>query len=253
MNIRTIIADGSKPSRSRLKTLLNDPEIEIVGEASSGREAVTLIEGSDANLVFLDVEMPEMGGFEVIESVGPGNMPITIIMTERQEFAVEAFERNAVDYLLKPFDKTRVSRSLQYAKEQIKPQIASHELADKLSFALTQIAPSPKYLKRLIVKHRNRTILVPVELINWIAASGNYIQIHTGGETHLVRNSISSVESELDPSKFVRIHRSRIVNIDRVRALRPLSNGDQIIMLDDGTELALSRTYHKGLLAAACT
>ncbi len=251
MNIRTIIADGSTPSRRRLKTLLDNTEIEIVGEASSGIEAVSIIGNTRADLVFLDIEMPEMNGFDVIERVGVGKMPITIIMTANEEFAVEAFEKNAADYLLKPLDKERLSRSLDHVKVQMLPRVEPEEVAEKLNRALSEVKPaSPRYLKRLTVRNRDRTVVVPIESIDWIASAGNYVEIHAGGETHIVRDSLFGLESRLDPERFVRIHRSRIVNVERVGSLRPLSNGDQIVALNDGTELNLSRTYHQNLMLA---
>lgn len=249
MKIRTIIVDDVELARERVKILLDDEEIEIVGEASNGREAVELIRKLKPDLVFLDIQMPKTDGFEVIEQIGVENMPAVIFVTAYDEFALRAFDVNAVDYLLKPFDEERLRTALERAKQQISREIPAAEIEEKLRLLISEIKPEQKYLKRIPVKQNRGTTLVLTEEIDWIAAAGHYLELHTGRQTYLIREKISDFETKLDPDNFVRIHRSIIINIDRIKSLHPLFNGDHLIVLQDGTELNLSRTYHEKLMS----
>jgi two-component system LytT family response regulator len=249
MGIKAIIVDDVDLARQRIRMLLDDEEIEIVGEAANGRQAIGLIQELQPDLVFLDIQMPKIGGFEVIEQVGVENMPAVIFVTAYDEFALQAFEINAVDYLLKPFDKDRLKVAVQRAKREIGHEIPSAEIEERLRRLISEIRGTPKYLKRIPVKQKDGTTLVSVNDIDWIAASGPYLELHTELKTYLVREKISEVEIKLDPERFARIHRSIILNIDRVKTLHPLFNGDHLIILKDGTELNLSRTYHKRLIS----
>ena len=248
MSIRTIIVDDVELARERIKILLDDEEIEIVAECENGREAIETIRDLKPDLVFLDVQMPKIGGFEVIETIGAGKMPTVIFVTAYDEFALRAFEVNAIDYLLKPFDQERLVKAVERAKKEIKKQEPSNDIEEKLRNLLKEVKTEPQYLRRIPVKTSLGTILVLTEEIDWIASSGHYLEIHAGRETHLIREKLSQLETRLDPKDFVRIHRSTIVNLDRIKSFHPLFGGDQIIILKDGQELTLSRTYYDKLL-----
>ncbi len=248
LKIRTIIVDDVELARERVKILLDgDEEIEIVGEASNGREAAELIRNMNPDLVFLDIQMPKVSGFEVIEQIGVENMPAVVFVTAYDEFALKAFDTGAVDYLLKPFDKERLKKALKRAKREIRREIPASEIEEKLRRLLAEIKPPPKYLKRIPVKQIDGTTLVLTEEIDWIAAAGHYLELHAQGKTYLIREKISEIETKLDPENFVRIHRSIILNIDRVKSLHPMFNGDHLVVLQNGTKLNLSRTYNEKL------
>lgn len=251
MKIRTIIVDDVELARARVKILLDDDEeIEIIGEAANGREAVELIRNLKPDLVFLDIQMPKTDGFDVIETIGVKNMPSVVFVTAFDEFALRAFDTGAVDYLLKPFNEERLKTAVTRAKREIRREIPAGEIEEKLHRLLAEIKQPPKYLKRIPVKQKDGMILVLTEDIDWIAAAGHYLELHTEQKTYLIREKISDFETKLDPENFVRIHRSIILNIDRIKSLHPLFNGDHLVILQDGTELNLSRTYHEKLIAA---
>lgn len=248
MKLQTIIIDDVDLARERIKMLIaGDTEIEIVGECDSGNDAVAAILDLKPDLVFLDVQMPEMNGFEIVETVGAENMPATIFVTAYDKFALQAFEVNAVDYLVKPFDKERLTKAVERAKREIAQQ-KPDDLKERLKLLLQEVQTERKYIKRIPIKSANGTILLAVEDVDWINAAGHYVELHAGSDTHLVRQQITLLEQKLDPEKFTRIHRSSIVNIDRIKSLHPLFNGDHLIILRDGTELNLSRTYHEKLI-----
>ena len=248
MSIRAIIVDDVELARERVKILLEDPEVEVVAECANGREAVEAVRDLKPDLVFLDVQMPEVGGFEVVEAVGVEEMPAVIFVTAYDEYALRAFEVNAVDYLLKPFDQRRLNKAVERAKREIRRQTPAGEVEERLRRLLKEVRPEPKYLRRIPVKSSRDTTFVLAEKIDWIGAAGHYLELHVGGETHLIREQLSRLEAKLDPEKFARVHRSAIVNLDRVKSLQPLFNGDHVIVLHDGRELNLSRTYHEKLL-----
>jgi two-component system LytT family response regulator len=192
--------------------------------------------------------MPQIGGFEVIETIGAEKMPTVIFVTAYDEFALRAFEVNAIDYLLKPFDEERLTKAIRRAKREIKKQLPLDDIEKKLRNLLNQVKTEPEYLRRIPVKSPRGTTLVLTEEIDWIASAGHYLELHAGRDTHLIREKLSQLEAKLDPKNFMRIHRSTIVNLDRVKSLHPLFNGDQLIILKDGQELNLSRTYYEKLM-----
>ncbi|HEX8249410.1 MAG TPA: LytTR family DNA-binding domain-containing protein [Pyrinomonadaceae bacterium] len=248
MSIRTIIVDDVDLARERIKILLDDAEIEIVGECANGREAIEAILDLQPDLVFLDVQMPQIGGFDVIETIGVEKMPAVIFVTAYDEFALRAFEINAVDYLLKPFDEERLKKAVERARREIQRKEPANEIEERLRRLLKEVKTEPKYLKRIPVKSSRGTTLVLTEEIDWINSAGHYLEIHAGRETHLIRERLSQIEQRLDPEIFVRVHRSIIVNLDRIKSLHPLFNGDHLIILQNGQELHLSRTYHEKLM-----
>jgi two-component system LytT family response regulator len=248
MKIRTLIVDDMMLARERIRMfLVNDPEIEIVGECADGDEVVEEIKNLKPDLVFLDVQMPGLDGFGVIEKIGIEQMPVVVFVTAYDEFAIKAFEVSALDYLLKPFEEEQLIRAVKRAKREVQKRQAN-DLNDHLRQLLATVKPEAKYLKRLIVKSGTQTILVQTEDIDWIGAAGNYLELHVGRETHLVRERISQMEQKLDPEKFARIHRSTIVNLDRVKTLKHLFNGDHLTILSDDTKLNMSRTFYEKLI-----
>lgn len=249
MSIKTIIVDDVELARERIRILLDDDEIEIVGEATNGREAIKAIKDLQPDLVFLDIQMPKIGGFEVIETIGVEEMPTVIFVTAYDEFALRAFEINAVDYLMKPFGEHRLKKAVEKAKRLIKSKNPDSEnIKQKLVNLLEEIRAEQKFLKRIPVKSARGTTLLPTEEIDWIGAAGHYLELHAGREIHLIREKISLIEEKLDPEIFIRIHRSTIVNVEQIKSLHPLFNGDQLIILKNGQELNLSRTYYDNLV-----
>ena len=248
MKIRTLIVDDEPLGRERIRTLLaSDPEIEVIEECSDGRQAIAAIDGSKPDLVFLDVQMPEINGFAVLDAIASEHMPAIIFVTAYDHYAVQAFEVHALDYLLKSFDRERFQAALQRAKEEIQRSKAGL-LNERLAGLLEDLQAKQKRLTRLVVKSGGRIVFLRAEEIDWVEAADNYVQIHAGRESHLIREPLHSLERRLNPEKFLRIHRSTLVNLDRIRELQPIFHGDYLVKLHDGTELTLSRSYREKLL-----
>ena len=241
MTIRTLIVDDEPLARQRLRRLLQaDPDITIVGECGDGQQAVTDLQQLQPDLVFLDVQMPVLDGFDVLQALGDTALPAVIFVTAHDRYALKAFEVHALDYLLKPFDKARFAAALERAKIQIRQGNAT-ALNERLQ-QLLQNTPGRSGPKRLMIKSSSRIYFVRIEDIDWIEAAGNYVRLHVGEEEHLLREGLTALENKLDGGRFVRIHRSTIVNIERIRELQPVFHGDYVIILHNGTELALSRS-----------
>jgi two-component system, LytTR family, response regulator len=245
--VRTVIVDDEPLGRERIRTLLtDDPEIEVVGEASDGRGAVASIAKLKPDLLFLDVQMPEMSGFEVLEAVAGSEMPAVIFVTAYDQYAVKAFQVHALDYLLKSFDRERFGQAVERAKAEI-ARGREHRRDERLVARLEDLQDRHDKPERLVVRSGGRITFLRVEEIDWIEAADNYVCLHVGRDSHLLRGTMASVEQRLDARKFLRIHRSTIVNLDRVRELAPLFHGDYAVRLRDGTELVLSRSYREQL------
>ena len=245
--IRAVIVEDEPLGRERIRTLLRgDREIEIAGECANGREAVATIAKLKPDLVFLDVQMPEMDGFEVLESIDSEAMPVIIFVTAYDQYAVKAFQVHAIDYLLKSFDRERFEQALRRAKAEI-ANGRKEELGERLAALLEDLQQQRARPERLVVRSGGRILFLRVEEIDWVAAADNYVCLHAGRETHLLRETMAGLEQRLDPEKFLRIHRSTIVNLDRIQDLKPLFHGDYVVRLRDGTELVLSRTYREKL------
>jgi two-component system LytT family response regulator len=227
--IATVIVDDEPLARSNLTVLLGrDPEIAIVGECGSGAEAVEAIRDAKPELLFLDIQMPECDGFDVLSLLGKDVPPAVVFVTAYDQYALRAFEAGALDYLLKPFDTSRFERALGRAKEKI-----------------AKGKDQPRKLDRLVVKSAGEVLFVKLSEIDWIEAADYYAGLHVGAKTHLLRRSMSELEQDLDPDVFCRIHRSAIVNLGQVRGLKPGEDGESRLLMDDGTELRLSRRYRK--------
>jgi two-component system, LytTR family, response regulator len=247
--IKAIVVDDEPLARRNLRALLKGvADVELVKECGNGREAVNSIRALEPDLVFLDVQMPEMDGFEVLEQLTDQPMPVIIFVTAYDQYALKAFEVSALDYLLKPFDDARFHKALAQARRQIEQQDAS-ELGRKLltlmgSRNIRQNAP--RYLTRLLVKAAGRVIFIRTDEIDWIEAYDNYLKLHVGGRAHLLRQTMNELEEVLNPDQFARTHRSSIVNLDRIKELRAHGN-EHLVLLQDGTELKLSRTRREWL------
>lgn len=223
-----------------------DPEIEIVEECSDGRQAVESIKRNQPDLVYLDVQMPGMDGFAVLQAIALGCMPVVIFVTAYDRYAVKAFEVHALDYLLKSFDRERFHAALRRAKDQIR-QSREGLLSERLTGLLEDLEAREKRLTRLIVRSAGRVFFVRVDEIDWLEAADNYVRIHVSRESHLIRETLQSLEARLDPARFLRIHRSTVVNLDRIKEMQPLFHGDYLVRLRDGTELTLTRSYKEKL------
>lgn len=243
--IRTIIIDDEELARERLRGLLaREPGIELIGEAADGRGAVDMIDKLKPDLIFLDVQMPELNGFEVLGAVEA--KPNVVFVTAHDKFALKAFDVHAVDYLLKPFDRERFQTALQRAVSKIESQKPAEKTA-QLDAVLEEVRQPAKPLERLLVKTEGRVLLIKVEDIDWVEAADNYVSLHVGKESHMMRETMSSLESRLPPRKFMRISRSTIVNLERIQELHPMFHGEYVVVLKNGAKLSLSRTYRDKL------
>jgi Response regulator of the LytR/AlgR family len=247
--IRAVIVDDEELGRDRIQTLLSlQPDVDIVGVCADGASALETIERAQPDLVFLDVQMPGMDGFEVIENLDPERVPAVVFVTAHDGHAIRAFEIHALDFLLKPFDQTRFEKALERARTQIATK-QGPMVDPRLAQFLDELREERKYQERLIVKSSGRVFFVRTEEIDWVEASGNYVKIHTKTEAHLLRESMKNMEAKLDPKTFVRIHRSAIVNIDRIKELEPWFHGEYIVIMRDGTRLTASRVFSDRLSA----
>lgn len=243
MKIKALIVDDEPLARERLRKLLQDePGIEVVGECADGREALATIKKQSPDLIFLDVQMPELDGFGVLEGLSGGRMPVVIFVTAHDKFALRAFEVHALDYLLKPFDRERFQKALRRALDQIKREDTGG-LNQRLSALLADLNPASKSPDRLVIKSSGRILFLKTEEIDWIEAADNYVNLHAGKDSHLLRETMTSLEARLSPEKFLRISRSTIVNLDAVKELQPMFHGDYAVILRNGTRLALSRSH----------
>lgn len=251
MKIRTLIVDDEPLGRERIRNLLAaDGEIEIAGECGDGPSTITTIQALKPDLLFLDIQMPGMDGFAVLEAIAETEMPIpaTIFVTAYDTYALRAFEVHALDYLLKSFDRERFDATLRRAKQEIRRR-RSELVNDKLAGLLADLQTRDSRPSRIAIRAGGRVYFLRLEEIDWIETADNYVRIHAGRDCHFVRESLQSLEVRLDAAKFLRIHRSTVVNLDRIRELQPLFHGDYLVKLVDGTELTLSRNYRERLAA----
>ena len=245
--IRTMVVDDEPMGRVRLLSLLQpETDIEVIAECADGVAAVAAIQQHAPDLVFLDVQMPGLTGFDVIQHVGPDRMPIVIFVSAYDEYALKAFEVHAIDYLLKPFGRDRFQKTLQHARASLERRRAG-DLGRRLLALVNDIKPEPPRLDRLVVKSGGRVFFLRTDEIDWIEAAGNYVRLHLGEESHLFRETMNRMEQRLDARRFSRIHRSRIVNTERIKELQPWFNGEYLVVLRNGTKLTLSRGYREKL------
>lgn len=251
MLLTTLIVDDEPLAREGLRALLSrDPEVSAIREARNGREAVATIRESNPDLVFLDVQMPEMDGFEVVRKIGAEHMPAVVFVTAHDKYAIQAFEINALDYLLKPVIEERFVKALVRAKSRIRSDGATDSTRQIIGLLETMTSPR-RYLKRLAVRSASKTVFVDVEDVDWIEAAENYVELHVGRVSHLLHVTMNTLEKSLDPEIFLRIHRSVIVNLRRIKDLQSGAHGEYVITLRDGARLESGRTYSQRLRALA--
>jgi two-component system LytT family response regulator len=245
--IRTLIVDDEPLARERLAGMLAaEPDIEIIGQCRDGEEAVKAIVEQTPDLVFLDIQMPQMNGFEVIEAVGNDKMPLVIFVTAHDQHALRAFQVRALDYLLKPFDRDRFRDALQRARKQIEREDGG-EIGRRLLALVKDMRRDQPRTDRLVVKSGGRLFFLRADEIDWVEAAGNYVRLHVGSTSYLLRETMNAIEGRLDPEKFFRIHRCRIVNMERIQEMQPWLNGEYAVVLRTGTRLTLSRGYREKL------
>ncbi|MGH7553814.1 MAG: LytR/AlgR family response regulator transcription factor [Longimicrobiales bacterium] len=260
--VRALIVEDEPVARRTLRRLLvEDEEVEVVGE-TAGRETVRRIRELEPDLILLDVQMPELNGFEVLDALESEHSPLVIFVTAFDEYAVKAFELRALDYLLKPFSDERFRNALELAKgivlrgevDRVRRRLAAF-LATRGGVAPAgeidrrDATPSAEYRDRIAIKSDGRITLVRVEDIDWLEATGSYVRVYSGGTSHLVRGALRELAASLDPRLFFRIHRSAVINLDRIAALQHWSHGDYLVVLKDGTELRLTRSRRQALEA----
>jgi len=244
---RVILADDEPLARARLRMLLT-PEswLEVIAECADVPSTIAAIERFRPELVFLDIQMPGGSGFDVIQAIGAAHMPFVIFVTAFDRYALRAFDVHALDYLLKPFDRDRFRDALGRARERLETK-TNDDLERRLLALVNDLKSGPQRLERFVIKAGGRVFFLRADDIEWIEAAGNYVKLHVGAETHVFRETMNALEARLDPSQFFRIHRSHIVNIERVRELQPWFNGEYVVFLTSGARLTLSRGYREKL------
>jgi two-component system LytT family response regulator len=249
MFLTTLIVDDEPLAREGLRVLLSrDPEVSAIREARDGREAVAAIRESNPDLVFLDVQMPEMDGFEVVREIGAEDMPAVVFVTAHDQYAIQAFEINALDYLLKPVIEERFVKALVRAKSRIHSNVAADSNRQIIGLLETIVSPR-SYLKRLAVRSAGKTAFVDVEDVDWMEGAENYVELHAGQVSHLLHVTMNILEKSLDPEMFLRIHRSIIVNLGRIKNVQSGAHGEYVVTLRDGARLQSGRTYSGRLRA----
>jgi two-component system LytT family response regulator len=242
--IRTLVVDDEPIARARVVSLLKQEEdIEVVGECANGQQAMTAIESTNPDLLFLDIQMPEVNGMDLARTIQSSGTPAVVFVTAYDEYALRAFEVHALDFLLKPFSAERFRSALGHAREQV----SQRRRGGTVSPTATDARPARP--NRLMIKSGGRIHFVRMAEVDWCEAQGNYVRVHVGSQEHLVRDTMSHLESELDPQQFVRIHRSTIVNVDRIQEMQSSFNGEYVVLLRTGTRLTLSRGYREMLQA----
>lgn len=243
MRLKVLIADDEPLAREDLKLLLRgDPDVDAVSEVRNGKEAVIAIRDQRPDLVLLDIQMPRMDGLTVVEAVGADRMPAVIFVTAHDRYAIRAFDISAVDYLLKPVTEERFRTAFRRAKARLGVG-TSDEIVRQMLSVLETMADPRRHLSRLAIRSGERTLFLPVDDLDWIEASQNYVRLHAGPAAHLFHVSMNSIEASLDPARFLRIHRSHIVNVKRIKQVWSLAHGQYVVELVSGQRLQSGRTY----------
>lgn len=240
--MRVLVVDDEAPARRKLRMMLGElPEVQVIGEADSGVSAVNAIRDLAPDVVFLDIQMPEGDGFDVVQAIGVSEMPLTVFVTAFDEHAVRAFEVEAIDYVLKPFTAERITATLGRLRARLAAPRAGRQ--ESLERAVEQAKPARTPLRHLLVEHGNRSHFLPVERIDWLEADRNYVTVHAAGRAFTLRSTLNAFEERLDPARFLRINRSQVVRIDAVREVQDWSHGDRHMVMHDGARLVWSRRY----------
>lgn len=247
-NARILIVDDEQLARQRIKSLLDPVDgIEIAGECSNGRQAVKSILKLQPDLVFLDIQMPELNGFEVIQTIGQKDMPVVIFVTAYDQYALRAFEVHAVDYLLKPYDQKRFMVALRNALRELSLRRNSN-ISDNVDSLISSMLAERRILDRILVKSGGRISIIETDQVDWVESAGNYVTLHVGNEKHMIRETMKNMENRLSSDTFTRIHRTVIVNINRIQEIKTHFQGDYAVILQDGSSLPLSRRYRELLI-----
>jgi len=245
--IRVLIVDDEPLARKKIQNLLkNHSDIEVVGECSNGIEAVDSVKSLRPDLVFLDIQIPHLNGLKVSEALSGPDSPLIIFVTAYDQHAVRAFDLQALDFVLKPYDRERFEKALTRAKNQIREK-RNNDLGPQILAMLNELRERPKYLDRIAMKDGSRVFFIKREDIDWISAEGNYVRLHLSKESYLYRENLTNLITQLDPAKFRRIHRSTVINLDRIQELRSGSYGDYTITLISGVELTVGRSFRDEL------
>jgi two-component system, LytTR family, response regulator len=248
--MRAIIADDERLAREKLRILLaSEPNIKLVAECHDGQQALSAIRTYRADLLLLDIQMPGMDGFQVLNELSPEEMPVVIFTSAYDQYAIRAFEAHALDYLLKPFDQERLHHAIERARLELnksRDREITHRILDLLSQVKSEM-PTPSSEGRLVIRAKGRVVFLNLSEIDWIEASANYVRLNAGKESHLFRETIGRVSERLNPSHFVRVHRSTIVNVRKIKELIPVNSGEYIVVLKNGKELSCSRSYRAAL------
>lgn len=241
MTIRALIVDDEALARSRLRKLLAaEAEVAVVGECANGPEAIAFIQEHRPDLVFLDVQMPEVSGFDVLRALLPGPLPLVVFVTAHDEHAIKAFEVQALDYLLKPATVARLHEAVQRARQHLQARDAT-TLSSRVEALLGTTKPENTYPSRLTVESGDRTSFVKLDEVDYIEAAANYVILHAGAQNHILRETLTNLEARLSPKQFFRVNRSAIVNLDRVKEVQPAIRGEHVVVLKNGKDLALTR------------
>ena len=247
--VRIVIADDERLAREKLRLLLNsEPAVDIVAECRDGNETISAIRNCKPDLLLLDIQMPDLDGFQVLAEVPPAEMPVVIFTSAYDQYAIRAFEAHALDYLLKPFDRERLHHALERAREELRKtqeREVTHRILDLLSRVKAETQSPPD--GRLVIRTKGRVVFLDLNEIDWVEASANYVRLNVGKESYLLRETITRTAERLDPNHFIRIHRSTIVNVRKIKELIPVNSGEYVVVLRSGKELSCSRGYRAGL------
>lgn len=245
--MRVILADDEALAREKLRLMLSwETDVQVVGECQSGVETLRALEVYKPDLLLLDIRMPDLDGFEVLSKAPAQNLPIIIFTTAYDQHAVKAFEAHALDYLLKPFDQERLHQALDRARAELL-KTRDHETTKRILHFLSSAGTQSATGRRLIIKSGGRVVFLSFDEIDWVEAAANYVRIYVGRQSYVLRRGIGEIADKLDPLQFIRIHRSVIVNVQKIKELQPVNSGEYIVVLKDGKELSCSRGYRSGL------
>jgi two-component system LytT family response regulator len=247
MVVRTVIADDERLARQKLLILLDsEPQVKVVAECQDGRQTVSAIRSFRPDLLLLDIQMPDLDGFQVLGEIPPEEMPVVIFTSAYDQYAIRAFEANALDYLLKPFDQERLHHAVERARSELL-KTRDRQITNRILSLLSQVRsvalPASRPDSRLVIKANGRVVFLDLESIEWVEAAANYVRLNVGKESYLFRETISRVSERLDANQFVRIHRSTIVNVRKIKELIPVNSGEYVVVLKSGRELSCSRGY----------
>lgn len=249
--VRTIIADDEPLARKKVHLLLDsEPEVSIVAECSDGKQTISAVKTCRPDLLLLDIQMPDLDGFQVLSEISSKEMPVVIFTSAYDQYAIRAFQAHALDYLLKPFDQDRLHQAIERARLELRKahdRRITHRILDLLSQVTSQTQPTSEPDRRLVIKAKGRVVFLDLDEIDWVGAAANYVRLNVGKESYLLRETISRTSERLNPDHFIRVHRSTIVNVRKIKELIPVNSGEYVVVLKSGKELSCSRGYRRGL------